>query len=123
MKTIILLVIITLTPAAVANRCVSEASFAVAECACTVRNRIDAGWSRRKVLSAYYAADGVATPAQVEQVAAVLDGRASCDPDLYFMYGAGDVMALGLERYTPALVVQNGGKEVRFYRRWFRRDE
>lgn len=53
-----LLIIATLPFAtAVANRCKGEFSAAIPECACTVRNRIEAGWNPARVLSAYYAPD------------------------------------------------------------------
>ena len=92
-------------------------------CACTVRNRLDAGWNPAKVLSAYYAPDSHASEAQVAQVADVLSGETACSADLYFMYSRSDTVALGIEAYTPALVVQDGGREVRFYGWWFRRTE
>lgn len=112
-----------LTPGMVAARCNGEASFAVVECSCTVRNRLRDGWSERRVLDAYYAPDMAATPEQVAAVADVLAGRAACGPE-YFMYSEADVRWLGYEGYTPALVVRDGaGREVRFYERWFRREQ
>lgn len=114
----------TLTPQAVANKCNGEASFAVRECACTVVNRIAAGWSPGRVLEAYYAPAITATAEQVQAVADVMAGRGTCGPGLYFMYSRADVRWLGYEGYTPALVVQDGsGREVRFYERWFRREQ
>ena len=120
---IILAAWLALSPVAVANRCAAEASFAVRECACTVVNRLAAGWNPAKVLSAYYAPDGHASEAQVQAVADVLDGSAACDPDLYFMYGSGDEHAANLTGYTPALVVRRGDGEVWFYSRWFRSEQ
>ena len=114
----------TLTPQAVARRCVGEfsAPAALAPCACSVKNRIIAGWSPSRVLSAYYAPDQHATAAQVATVAAVLSGEVACNPRLYFMWSAADVRYLHLEAYTPALVVQDGDRAVMFFERWFRRD-
>ena len=37
----------------VAAKCSGEAAFAVQECACTVKNRLEAGWSARGVLVHY----------------------------------------------------------------------
>ena len=115
--------VFVLTPQAVARRCNGEfsAPAALVPCACTVRNRLAAGWNPAKVLSAYYAPDSHASEAQVQDVADVLSGEVACDPGLYFMYSRSDTVALGIEAYTPALVVQDGGREVRFYGRWFRR--
>lgn len=119
-----LLIVATLPFAtAVANRCKGEASFAVGPCACTVRNRIEAGWNPAKVLSHYYAPDVSATSAEVAEVRSILAGKASCEPALYFMYSRADVAYLGIGHHAPALVVQAGGREVRFYGRWFRDQE
>lgn len=121
-----LFVVVTLailTPAAIAAKCRGEASFAVSQCACTVRNRLDAGWSEYRVLDAYHAPSVQASPEQVQLVADVMSGAISCDPGLYFMYGAGDVQALKLEQFEPALIVRSGDKEVRFYQRRFRRSK
>lgn len=118
---VILAALLWLTPQMVADQCVTEASFAVRECSCSVRNRLTAGWSERRVLDAYYAVPGHADAAQVAAVADVLAGRAACGPE-YFMYSEADVRWLGYEGYTPALVVRDGaGREVRFYERWFRK--
>lgn len=122
---IILAALLWLTPQVVADKCVSEASFAVRECACTVYNRLHAsprGWNPAKVLDAYYAKSGHADAPQVATVAAVLSGETACDPALYFMYSTADVAYLHLESYTPALVVTDGDREVRFYERWFRQN-
>lgn len=84
-----LFVVALLLPGVVASRCKGEASFAIAECACTVRNRIEAGWNPARVMSAYYAPDMPATPGEVASVAAILTGNEPCDPALYFMYSRG----------------------------------
>lgn len=116
-----LFVVALLLPGVVASRCKGEASFAIAECACTVRNRIEAGWNPARVLEHYYASDSRATHDEVATVQAILAGDAPCDPALYFMWSRADVQHLGIGHYPPALVVQNGGREVRFYPRFFRR--
>ena len=121
---IILAAWLALSPVAVANRCAAEASFAVRECACTVVNRIAEGWNPLRVLSAYYAPSITASEAQVQAVADVLDGSAVCDKRLYFMWSDADIAYLGLEAYTPALVVTgDDGRKVSFYSRWFRREQ
>lgn len=123
-QAIILAALLWLTPGMVAAKCAGEASFALRECSCTVVNRLHAGWSEYRVLDAYYAPSVAATPEQVAAVAEVMEGRAACDPGLYFMWSREDVRWLGYEVYTPALVVTDGvGREVRFYGRWFRRSQ
>jgi hypothetical protein len=119
-KIALLIVLLSLSPVSVANRCAGEAEFAVEACACTVRNRLAEGWAESKVLSAYFARDSHATPAQIAQVASVLDGSTACGAE-YFMYSKFDVIALGLEHYTPVRVVRDGEKAVLFFERWFRR--
>lgn len=117
--------VFVLTPQAVANRCVNEASFAIEQCACTVYNRLHAeplGWNPAKVLEAYHASDGHADAAQVATVAAVLAGETACGAE-YFLYSREDVRWLGYERYTPVAVVRSGGKEVRIYSRWFQKEQ
>ncbi len=115
-------ILLHLTPAAIAARCRGEAAFAIPACACTVKNRLSVGWSEWRVLSAYYAPSIPAIPAQIDAVADVMSGASECDPALYFMWSKSDVRALRLERFEPALVVKDGSKEVRFYSRWFKRE-
>lgn len=113
-------VLMALTPDSVANRCRGEFSAGIPECACTVRNRLSAGWNPDLVLSAFYAPDVAATAEEVEMVRQILDKEISCNPDLYFMYSKADTVYLGIEHMTPVLVVTSGKKEVRFFPRWFR---
>jgi hypothetical protein len=122
-QAIILAALLWLTPQMVADKCVSEAAFALPQCACTVVNRLRVGWSEYRVLDHYYAKSGRATPVQVATVAAVMDGRAACSPDLYFLYSASDVAYLGIGNYEPALVVRRGDQEVWLFERWFRRKQ
>lgn len=83
-------------PTSVAARCTGEASFAVALCACTVKNRLDAGWSRSKVLSSYYARSIPPTAKAVETARAVLAGEQSCPKDAYYLFSRTDIRYLGL---------------------------
>lgn len=118
---LLLTALLTLTPDAVASRCKGEASFAIAQCGCSIVNRLSAGWSEETVLSAYYAEDVAATAEEVETVSRILNRELYCSPDLYFMYSKADTVYLGIADVTPALVVTSGGREVRFFSRWFRR--
>ena len=93
---IALIALLQLTPAAVAAKCKGEFSAAIVPCACTVKNRIDAGWSSSKVLSAYYARSVPASDAEVDAVADVMSGAVECDPNLYFMYSRQDTFTLGI---------------------------
>lgn len=101
---IVLLGFAWLTPQMVSDQCVTEASFAVRECACTVHNRLQAGWSEYRVLDAYFSIPGRADAAQVATVAAVLSGTVACGLE-YFMYSKEDVRYLGIGHYTPVRIV------------------
>ena len=118
---VILIALLQLTPAAVAAKCKGEFSAAIVPCACSVKNRIDAGWSPGKVLSAYYARPVPASDTEVNVVADVMSGAVECDPNLYFMYSSQDTIVLGIQDRQAVLVVSDGDDEVRFYERWFRR--
>lgn len=107
-------------PAAVAARCNGEASFGLAECVCTVKNRLDVGWAESRVLSAYYANDVAVTPAQVQIAADILNEVSTCNPNLYFMYSKQDTLYLKIDHIVPVLVLHNGAQEIHFYERWFR---
>jgi hypothetical protein len=120
MRILLLFLVLSISPVAVANRCKGEFSAAIRECACSVRNRLDVGWSEAKVLSAYYAPDVTATPSEVEQVRRILSREAPCDPNLYFMYSRSDTIYLKISR-PPALVVRQGDREILFYARWFKK--
>ena len=95
-----------LTPVAVANRCAGE-SAAVQICACTVRSRLSAGWSESKVLSAYFAADQVATAEQIQQASDGLAGVGCPAGCAYFLFSAADIRKLGLR--TDCSVAKAGG--------------
>ena len=74
-----------------AARAAGEAGFSAeahAAVVCTMRNRIIAGWSPARVLSAYYAPDVTPTPAQVAMARAIFEG--GCDPRFYFALGGID---------------------------------
>lgn len=101
---------------AVAARCKGEASFAVTECACTVRNRLGAGWSVGNVLDAYYAADAQPTQQEVDMVASVLDIGQGCGAE-YFMWSLQDCQSLGIDDIAPLerVVLVDGVLEVWLY--------
>lgn len=99
----------------VAERCKGEAAFAIAPCACVVRNRLAAGWTETNVLTAFYAADVAASDAEVWLAERVLTGYWPCDPRLYFMFSAGDCRRLALPEAAALLVVTREGWQVLFY--------
>lgn len=101
----------------VANRCRGEATFAIQACACTIKNRLAAGWSEQRVLEHYYAPDSRATPADIAQVAAVLDGRTICPPDFYFMFSETDRRYLGLASARASGKITQDGKIIWLYAR------
>ena len=99
----------------VAERCKGEAAFAIAPCACVVRNRLAAGWSETNVLTAFYAADVAALDGEVWLVDRVLTGYWPCDPRLYFAFSDWDAMRLGLAECDAILIAARDGWRVLFY--------
>lgn len=102
----------------VANRCVGEASFSVEACACTVKNRLEAGWSKNRVLEHYFAADGVASWKQIVVVDDVLNGRSPCNKNYYYMFSDSDRRVLGLGANHLAGMVTDGEKTIWLYDKW-----
>jgi hypothetical protein len=125
LKTVILvLIMLGLSfPEQVAQRCKGEFSASVAECACTVKNRLDVGWARSKVLSAYYAPDKKVTADEIYTVEDVLNEQTFCNSRYYFMYSLADTKNLGIDQVKPELIVRSGNSEIRFFGRWFRRSK
>lgn len=78
----------------VAARCSGESSRAVHACACTVRNRLLAGWSEHRVLDAYYAPDVRPTARAVAEAGRGLAGE-GCSDDWYFIISPSDAAYLG----------------------------
>jgi hypothetical protein len=95
----------------VAARCKGEADFAIPECACTVYNRLQAGWSEALVLSAYYAPDKAPSRLEVWVVEGVLEQ--GCNQPLYFMFGRGDLWVVGDTQ--PYCYVETKWEGVYFY--------
>ena len=79
---------------AVAARCSGESSRAVHACACTVRNRLAAGWSERRVLEAYYAPDVRPTEQALAEAERGLSGE-GCEDSWYFIISPSDAVHLG----------------------------
>ena len=92
----------------VADKCKGEAPHALQHCACTVRNRLIAGWSQNRVLSAYFAAPRRATEDELRSVDVVLRGEGgACDARWYFMFSDDDRRLLRLQD-VPALYFVRG---------------
>lgn len=104
---------------AVAARCKGESSFAIRECACTVKNRLLNGWTEQNVLSAYYAPDVTPTPLEEKIAHNALHGFSHCHPDIYFMFAVADCHYLGIENLDPILTVKGATGEVRFFEYWY----
>ena len=98
--------LVELTPERVAARCAGEAQNGVAICACSVRSRLQAGWSEDKVLDAYFARDRKPTPDQVRQAQNGLDG-VGCLGTEYFLFSSADMRKLGLR--ADCAVATGGG--------------
>lgn len=111
MRALVLILAIAVLP--VANRCAGEAHWpeAVHLCACTVKARLDQGWSPGRVLSAYYAPSARAND---EMIAAAKNGLAgnNCPDDAYYFFGAGDVRRLRLDRNCATAESHGNGKTV-----------
>lgn len=101
-------------PRAVAARCKGESAYAIGECACTVRNRLLAGWSQNRVLDAYFAEDVEPVPAEIWLAGYYLK---DCRPDLWFMFSGHDVAVLGLDYELPLLSIYTPVGSVRFFAR------
>lgn len=93
-----------------------EASFALPELACSVRNRLKAGWSPERVMDAYYAPPQAVTDAEVRTVALYVRGILPCTRGRYFALGE---YATWLPHNDPPVDVVEGpnGTSVRFYTR------
>lgn len=99
----------------IAARCKGEASFAVWECVCTVKERLENGWSPDRVLMHYYAPSVPVTPAEIKLAGAVLDGSLPCPDGMYYMFSASDVMSLGLSPSDATVIVENSGRRILVY--------
>lgn len=108
-------------PTRVAARCKGEASFAIRDCACTVYNRLEAGWSEHNVLDPYFAVDVTPTDKEVQRVRALL--TTGCKEAYYFMYSKEDVYALGISHIHPLQrrFSADGTREVWFYEQGYRK--
>lgn len=106
---------------AVAARCTGEGSHpqAIRICACTVKHRLEAGWSERNVLSAYYAPDVPPSEEGLVAAAAGLDG--ACQGEEYFLMGPYAARYFDLE--WAVAEVHWDGKAVYAFRKsdWGRR--
>jgi hypothetical protein len=99
----------------VAQRCKGEASWAIALCACVVRNRVEAGADEAHVLDAFFAHDLPATAAEIDLARRVLVGLWPCDPRLWYMFGGVDVARLGLEPAAALVVTERCNWWALFY--------
>lgn len=99
----------------IAARCKGEANFAITQCVCTVKERIENGWSLDRVLWHYYAADVAPTAEEIAIADDVLSGRIKCEKGMYYMFSSSDIKGLGLLPSKATLVVESDGRKVYFY--------
>lgn len=104
-------------PVRVAARCKGEASFAIAGCACTVVERLEAGWNPAKVLNAYYASDSKPTEEDISVVQSILSRRVDCIDGMYYMFSESDTNYLRLDRDKATTSVSDKGRSIYFYPR------
>ncbi|HPC92907.1 MAG TPA: hypothetical protein P5317_11645 [Myxococcota bacterium] len=115
MRLAILIVLVQLNPftLSVASRCAGEAGWnsGVHLCACTVKARLDHGWSESSVLSAYYAKDATPTEGMIEEAKLGLSGD-GCPTDAYFLFEEFSVAKLGLDKACATGRADENGKSV-----------
>lgn len=110
----VVLGLLLLTSSDVADRCSTEAGWAdgVHLCACTVKSRLDAGWTRGSVLDAYYSK---AEPGQGDRFLAEaergLKGE-GCPKDAYYLWSEQDVKSLGLDPACATGFSRGNGKWI-----------
>lgn len=96
-------------------RCAGEARWAIAPCACVVRNRLAGGWNETHVLDAFFAVDLPATATEIDLAQRVLTGAWPCDDSLWFMFSGDDVALIGLDPATAILAAARGEGVAYFY--------
>jgi len=101
----------------VAARCKGETAHFYDVCACTVKNRLIAGWNPAKVLNHYYAHDGITTNDEVDVVRDILNEKTYCDSRYYYLFGGGDVRNLRLTNVPPVAKYSSGHSEIWVYDR------
>lgn len=120
MPLIIALILLQIDPfvVSVANRCSGEAGWpdGVHLCACTVKARLDHGWSKSSVLSAYYAPDSIATDELIQAADEGLKGE-GCPDDAYYLFEQWSVDKLGLNLSCVSSETRHGDKVVRSFER------
>lgn len=99
----------------IAARCKGEADFAIVECVCTVKERLENGWSMNRVLWHYYAPSITPTPDEIKLAGDVLDGSLACPDGMYYMFSSSDIMGLGLRPADATVVVASGNKRIYIY--------
>ena len=101
----------------IAARAAGEASFseeAFAAVVCTMKNRLEAGWTRENVLEPYFAPDVEPTNDQVAIAWEVLRGHRYCDPQFYYSLGFIDNWTPGTE-LAGVIQAPDGSKGIRLY--------
>ena len=97
---------------AVARRCTGEGAHpaAMQMCACSVRHRLQHGWTEARVLDAYYAPD--VAPSEQGLAAVVVGLAGACEGREYFYMSGSDARRLGFDMAQAVAVVRWEGKEV-----------
>lgn len=119
---IVLALMLTITPTktftqSVASKCAGESRATIGACACTVKNRLNRGFTKRTVLSAYYARNLRVSASEVLTVSNVLSGVTYCDPRWYFLFGTADVYYLGIQNIPPLARIH----DTWIYEYWYRK--
>lgn len=103
----------------VAARSLGEGSFALAEIACTIKNRLRVSRAPLStVLRAYHAADVPPAPAHVEIVRQVFEGPLSCPETWWYALSLQDTYSWRPHQRPPAKTIkQNERKQILIFDR------
>lgn len=103
----------------VAARSLGEGSFALAEIACTIKNRLRVSRASLKVvLRAYHAADVPPTPAHVEIVRQVFEGQLPCPESWWYALSLQDTYHWRPHQRPPVKTIrQNERKQILIFDR------
>lgn len=103
----------------VAARSLGEGSFALAEIACTIKNRLQVSHnSLANVLRAYRARDVTPKPADIEIVRQVFEGEAPCPPTWWYALSLQDTYSWRPHQRPPVKTIkQNERKQILIFDR------
>ncbi len=103
----------------VAARSLGEGSFALAEIACTVKNRLQvSGAPLTAVLRAYHARDVIPTAQQVEVVRQVFEGELACPSTWWYAMSLQDTHQWKPHPIPAVVIRRDSRSQVWIFHRW-----